>query len=100
MKGLRWTDEAVSNLLTIKRYIAQSNPAAASEWVAKIRRRAEQAAKQPRAGRMVPEVAREDVREVFVRNYRILYRVIPEGISVLTVFEGHRLLRTNAIPSR
>lgn len=34
---------------------------------------------------------RSDIREVFVRTYRIVYRVREEGILVLTVFEGHRL---------
>jgi hypothetical protein len=27
-----------------------------------------------------------------VRTYRIVYRVIEDGIVVLTVFEGHKLL--------
>lgn len=35
---------------------------------------------------------REDVREVIERSYRIVYRVVSDGIVVLTVFEGHRLL--------
>ena len=43
----------------------------------------------PLAGRVVPERARQDVREVFVRTYRIVYRVRESGILVLTIFEGH-----------
>ncbi len=39
----------------------------------------------------MPELGRDDVRETFLRSYRIVYRVVPEGIVVLTVFEGHRL---------
>lgn len=39
---------------------------------------------------MVPELNREDIREVLLRSYRIVYRVRPDGIVVLTVFEGHR----------
>ena len=46
----------------------------------------------PRMGRVVPEIARDDVREVFQRTYRIVYRVVDDGIVVLTVFEGHRRL--------
>ncbi len=40
----------------------------------------------------MPEIGRSDVREVFLRTYRIVYRVLDEGIVVLTVVEGHRLL--------
>jgi len=36
----------------------------------------------------------ENVREVFLRTYRIVYRVVDDGIVVLTIFEGHRLLGT------
>jgi plasmid stabilization system protein ParE len=88
----RWTERAVSDLLAIGEYIAADNPAAARSWVERLRERALAAAEVPRAGRVVPELGRDDVRETFLRTYRIVYRVVPEGIVVLTVFEGHRLL--------
>ena len=89
---LRWTDRAVADLLSIGDYIAADDPAAARAWIEKLRQRAAKASKLPRAGRVVPELGRVDVREVFVRSYRIVYRVVDDGIVVLTVFEGHRLL--------
>jgi len=46
----------------------------------------------PLAGRVVPEFDRPDVREVFLRTYRIVYRVDHVGIFVIAVFEGHRLM--------
>jgi toxin ParE1/3/4 len=46
----------------------------------------------PFAGRRVPEFSREDVREVFLKSYRIVYRVTQRHCEVLTVFEGHRRL--------
>jgi toxin ParE1/3/4 len=45
----------------------------------------------PVSGRVVPEVGREDVREVFVRRYRIVYRVADSSVRVLFVFESSRL---------
>jgi plasmid stabilization system protein ParE len=44
------------------------------------------------AGRVVPEVDEPDVREVFFRTYRIVYRVMEGEVHVLTVFEGSRPL--------
>lgn len=44
------------------------------------------------AGRRVPELMREDLREILVRSYRIVYRVDGEFVWILTIFEGHRLL--------
>lgn len=89
---LRWTERAASDLIAIGEYIAADNPTAARAWVEKLRQRAVKASKMPRAGRVVPEIARDDVREVFQRTHRIVYRVVDHGIVVLTVFEGHRLL--------
>ena len=41
---------------------------------------------------MVPELGRKDLREVLLGSYRIVYQVQRQGIVVLTIFEGHRLL--------
>ena len=51
---------------------------------------AEQAARFPLSGRRVPELAREDVREILLKSSRLVYLVIGTRIQVLTVFEGHR----------
>lgn len=87
----RWTRRALRDLREIGFYISQDNPAAARRWVARLRERAEKAAEMPRTGRIVPEYGRDDLREVFLKSYRIVYRLQEDGIVVLTVFEGHRL---------
>ena len=89
---LRWTRRARQDLVEIGRYIARDKPEAARRWVERLRQRAQAAAEMPRSGRAVPEVDREDVREVLVRRYRIVYQIHASEIRVLTVFEGHRLL--------
>ncbi|MCC6751331.1 MAG: type II toxin-antitoxin system RelE/ParE family toxin [Deltaproteobacteria bacterium] len=89
---VRWTDRARRDLLQIGDHIAADNPAAAESWVAKLLELAARAGALPRAGRRVPEIGRDDVREVFLRTYRLVYRVTDDGIHVLTVSEGHRLL--------
>jgi len=53
----------------------------------------------PLAGRVVPELRRDDVREVLVRSYRIVHQVRDDTVVVLTVFEGHRLLPVPAVES-
>jgi len=85
-----WTDRALADLEAIGDYIARDNPAAAERWVLQLMAIAENAGRNPLAGRRVPELSRDDVREVFRRTYRIVYRVTDEQLEVLTVFEGHR----------
>lgn len=51
----------------------------------------------PRAGRRVPEIGRDDIREVLLKSYRIVCLVATSGITVLTVFEGHRLFPRDVV---
>jgi len=46
----------------------------------------------PKPGRIVPEIERDDFREVIKGNYRIIYRVEPEQVSILTVRHGKQIL--------
>jgi addiction module RelE/StbE family toxin len=90
---LRWSERSVNDLISIQRYIAQDNPQTAKKWVAKLRQRAKCAAETALAGRIVPEFNQKDIREVFLGNYRIVYRVGDDSVLVLTIFEGHQLLK-------
>lgn len=45
----------------------------------------------------VPELARAEIRETYLRTYRVVYRANETGVCVLTVFEGSRLLRRSDI---
>jgi toxin ParE1/3/4 len=87
----RWTRRALNDLREIGSYIRQDNPDAARRWVARLRECGDNAAEMPRSGRIVPELGKDDVREVFLKSYRIVYRLHDEEIEVLTVFEGHQL---------
>ena len=89
---IRWSRQGLDDVAGISEYISDDSPKAAAAWLERIHRRLELAAETPFAGRMVPEFGRADVREVFVRTYRLVYRVEASGIAVLTVFEGHRLI--------
>ena len=86
-----WTDRAVSDLDAIGDFIAADDPVAAERWVRVLIAAAEGAAGTPLAGRRVPQLGRDDIREVLKRTYRIVYRVRDDRVEVLTIFEGHRL---------
>jgi len=85
--------EALADLDAIFDHIARDKPQAALRWVEKLLDRAESAGQQPRAGRVVPEVGDLAIREVILKNYRIIYRVEAKRLLVLTIIEGHRRLR-------
>ena len=92
---LRWTERARRDLLEVGRYIARDDPEAARHWIQRLRTRANGAAKHPHSGRTVPEFQRDDIREVFLKTYHIVYLIRKDAVHVLTVFEGHRILPPN-----
>ena len=58
---------------------------------------ADLAAEAPLLGRVVPELGQADIRETYLRGYRIVYRTDGQYLWVLTVFEGSRQLRSSDI---
>lgn len=76
----------------IAAFIAQDSPEAAARWIALLMRRARRAVAFPLWGRAVPEVEREDVREIIESNYRIIYQILDreDVVEVIMVMESHR----------
>ena len=51
----------------------------------------------PSSGRAVPEVGRDDLREIILDGYRIVYQIRGDRIVVVTVFEGHMCFSERAV---
>ena len=90
------SQEAGKNLLYIEDFIARDSPERAVRFVDALIDHAEAIlTDNPRSGRTVSEIGNPDIRELIYRGYRIVYRLNGNRIELLTVFEGHRLLRLN-----
>ena len=87
-----WTPLAITRVTEIARYIAEDRPVAAERWVAAIFKRTTVLSRFPRTGGVVPEVGRANIREIHHGVYRIIYRLDPKRIAILTVRHGRRLL--------
>lgn len=92
-----WTEEALLRLQEIEAYISKDNPVVAIEFVDKLISVAETLVDNPKKGRVVPELTLENIRELLHKNYRIVYLVKKNSIDILTVFEGHQLLKKEEI---
>ena len=95
MAGVRllWSARAVADLEQIAEFIALDSPASAKSFVTKVVEAVTTLETFPGAGRVVPEYDDASLRELISRNYRIVYRVREESVSVITVFHGSRLLQ-------
>lgn len=89
-----WSREASENLAEIEDFIARDSRERAVRFVDALIDHAETIlADNPRSGRVVPEISNPNIRELIYRGYRIVYRFKGDVLEILTVFEGHRLLR-------
>ena len=87
-----WSPLALERVSEIADYIAQDNASAAEKWLKSVFDRVLLLKHFPHSGRIVPEVNRPEIREVFVKKYRIIYRVDTKSLSILTVRHGLQLL--------
>ena len=94
---LHWSKEALIRLQEIEEYIAKDNPLIAIEFTDKLITIGETIPDNPGKGRIVPELAIEQIREVLYKGYRIVYNLKETSIDILTVFEGHQLLKNEEI---
>jgi Plasmid stabilization system protein len=94
---IRWSYEALDRLIEIEDYISKDSSVRAIQFVDQLIEYAELLSGKPLMGRIVPELANPDIRELVFKKYRIIYRLKEKRIEILTVFEGHRLLRIDEI---
>ncbi len=92
-----WTKEALLRLQEIEDYISRDNHIVAIEFVDKLISVTETLIDYPEKGRIVPELSFENIRELIHKNYRIVYLIKKNSIDILTVFEGHQLLKKEEI---
>ena len=87
-----WTKLAAEKLEEYADYIALDNPEVALKWTESIRNSVNKLANFSEKGREVPEIKRFDIREIIEGHYRIIYKIEPKQISVLTIRHDRQLL--------
>ncbi|MBW2701934.1 MAG: type II toxin-antitoxin system RelE/ParE family toxin [Deltaproteobacteria bacterium] len=83
-----WTDPALEDLRDIREYVSRDDPSAAKGLADKIRKGVLRLADHPLSGRIVPELAGLDYREVIISPYRIVYMAKQNRVIILRVWHG------------
>ncbi len=87
-----WTNEALTDIESIAKFIAKDSVLYASSVVSKILDTTDTIKSYPYSGRIVPEENKETLREFFVYNYRLIYEIKENTIYILAIVHGKRLL--------
>ncbi len=91
MSRSRWTGDAKEDLAKIRAYIAEDSRENAKRFIQRIRA-AVKAIHFPESGSRVLQFDKVELREIYVGNYRVIYRVVKNEIWVYRVIHGARRL--------
>lgn len=98
---VKWTRHAKRQLRHIHDYIAQDSPLYARRVSEELVKRTIGLDELPRKGRKVPELNEDNVRELGLYSYRILYEIKSDDlIEVLAVIHKRRHVEPEDIPRK
>jgi addiction module RelE/StbE family toxin len=99
MVKIIWTQRSLTDLKSIAEYISQDSIKYASLTVERIINVTTYLETNPKIGRMVPELRRQDkIREIILGNYRIIYKITStKTVHILTVHHSYKRLRQTSL---
>ncbi len=92
MAEIEWSSKAENDLNEIIDYIAQDSLEYALSFYEQLREKVENLIQFPRMGRIVPELDEPNIRELILRNYRIIYRIFENEVQIVRLFHGSRIM--------
>lgn len=92
-----WSPLAIERVSEIAEYIAEDNISASINWINDIFEKIEQLNEFPESGRIIPELNRNNIRDLIFGNYRIVYRIGTKQMSILIVRHMKQILPVDEI---
>lgn len=92
-----WSQPAKADLRAIHDFIAHNSPHYAKKVVQDIREKTDILKRLPKTGKKVAELNDEQVRELALYSYRILYEIKDKGVFVLAIVHKRRDLKADDI---
>lgn len=93
---IRWSTRALERMIEAAEFAGYDSDAR-DRFVSEMFESVEHLADFPNSGRVVPEISRDDVREVLRRPFRVIYRVRPDQVEILTLRHMRRPLDPDEI---
>lgn len=91
-RQVAWTASASDDLAEIAIYIAKDSEFYAAAVVSELVAAARSLDVFAQRGRVVPEYRTASVRELLIRNYRLIYQLEDDAVYVLRIVHGARLI--------
>jgi toxin ParE1/3/4 len=90
---VRWTEDALRNVRDIAQYISQDSQEAADQLISEFFKKTALLEDHPKMGRIVPEKAIPNLRELLHKRYRIIYEIFNTDLRIILVLHQSWILR-------
>jgi len=99
MVKIIWTQRSLDDLKSIAEYISKDSVNYAALTLERIIDVTKHLESNPRIGRMVPEIGKNDkIREIILGNFRIIYKITSTlTIHILTVHHSAKRFRQTSL---
>ena len=97
MARVTWTPQSLEDINAICEFITRDAPRYAQLFATRVFNATDRLEVFPESGRKVPEVNQQNIREIILGNYRIIYRLQGDEVQVLTVYHSACLLSIDKI---
>ena len=89
-RTVRWTETATQDLEEAAEFIGRASRFYAAAFVRDTRAASQSLRTFAERGRVVPEIDASDMREIFIRSYRLIYQVTADRVFILALVHGAR----------
>ena len=90
MGKVTWSPSSLRDIELIAQYISNDSPDRAALFVSRIIEITERLEQFPSSGRPIPEVDKQNYREIIYSTYRIMYKIEKDQILILNVIHSAR----------
>jgi len=98
MVRINWTIQAKEDLKSIAEYISRDSKRYAKLQIVRIKYRTRILISQTNIGKVVPEIDKQNIREIVEGKYRIIYKIVTQNqVDILTVHHSARDLTKREI---
>ena len=93
MAEIEWSPTAESEFIEILEYITHESPQYALSFYDQVQENLANISEFPEIGRIVPELDEQNVRELIIGSYRLIYRNYTDKIQIIRLLHGARNFR-------
>jgi addiction module RelE/StbE family toxin len=93
-RELKWAESAWNDLEEISEYIAKDSKYYAASFVHEVRESTQNLNQFAEMGRKVPEFDDIEIREIFIKSFRLIYKIEKNTIFIIGIIHGARDLLT------